>query len=553
LGTRSATAPRKQIAATYDYYDEAGELLFQSVRYDPKDFRQRRPDGVGGWIWDLKGVRRVLYRLPQLVESAEGATVYVVEGEKDADRLVELGFVATTNPGGAGKWRAEYNDYLSGKHVVILPDNDEPGRQHAEQVARSVYGVAACVRVVSLPGLPPKGDVSDWFDGAGLDDGLQEIVERSPVWMPDAEEAQADDLTDPPPVLLPFGQFMRAQFGEGEEVAFELRRREVGLIASVTNVGKSTLVRNAVLTLGTGGEFTPFVKPSGPRRVGLLDFESSGSRLQDDFRRMTQDWPQYERELLDENIFVLCEGMVGDDLLRLSQHLPMVIRAVEKHGIDLLVVDTGGAAFDLSNENDNSEVARKVMKPLLKLARRLDCAVVIVHHIGKSKSEEGSAAEKVHRPRGASAFSGYAASVFVMTGDASDPDYVTVTCAKRKNGATYEVQMKLNRVTRRFEPVGPATRTPSNYERVVELVRDADAPVRLMEIVAALKHRMSRDTVKRQLSEALRRGDLTSTGHGLYAAKGATGAELLSSNYLHLSSGNDFQDLMQEWLEMPVC
>jgi putative DNA primase/helicase len=545
----------KRIVATYDYIDEDGELLFQSVRFEPKNFLQRRPDGTGGWIWNLKGMSRVLYRLPQLVESEEGATVYVVEGEKDADRLAALGFIATSNSGGAGKWRDEYSEYLSGKHIIIIPDNDEPGQQHAEQVARSVYGVAASVRVAALPGLPPKGDVSDWLDGKGVENGLQEIVESAPLWMPEGKEQLEEPVEEPAAatrVLLPYGAFMEVPFGTGEEIAFELRRRELGLIASVTNVGKSTLVRNAVLALTTGRQFEPFVKGGEPRRVGLLDFESSGSRAQDDFERMTQDWSCAEQSLLKENLFVFCDGMIGDDPLRLTQHMPIVMREAQECGIDLLVVDTSGAAFDIHNENDNGEVARKVMKPLLMLARKLNCAVVIVHHIGKSKSEEGSGADKVHRPRGASVFSGYAAGVFVMTGDASDPDYVTVTCAKRKNGAPYEVPMKLDRASRWFEAVRPAARTPSSYERVVEYVQEADAPVRLMDIASALKSRMSRDTVKRNLSEALRRGDLTSTGRGLYAAKGSVGAELYSSSLLHLSSGHAFSDLMEEWLKMPV-
>jgi putative DNA primase/helicase len=542
----------KRIVATYDYIDEDGEILFQSVRFEPKNFLQRRPDGTGGWVWNLKGVRRVPYRLPQLLESAEGATVCVVEGEKDADRLAALGFVATTNPGGAGKWRDEYSQYLSGKHVVIFPDNDEPGRLHAEQVARSAYNLAASVRVVNLPGSPPKGDVSDWLDGKGIEDGLQELIERAQLWTPELREDQPDELSAAQPVLLPYGRFKKMRFGEGEEIAFELRRREVGLIASVTNVGKSTLVRNAVLALVSGMRFEPFVKGVAPRRVGLLDFESSGSRLQEDLELMTHDWTRAECALPDENLSVLCEGMVGDDLLRLTHHLTIVAREAEAFGVDLLVVDTGGAAFDLFNENDNGEVARKIMKPMLTLARRLDCAVLIVHHIGKSKSEEGGAAAKVHRPRGASAFSGYAASVFILEGDVSDPDYVTVTCAKRKNGAPYEVPMKLDRASRWFGAVRPAARTPSSYEHVVEYVQEASAPVRLMDIVSALKSKMSRDTVKRHLSEALRRGDLVKTGHGFYAAKGAVGAELFSSSLLHLSSGYDFSDLMEEWLEMPV-
>lgn len=130
-----------RIAAVYDYVDEERRLLFQVVRLcNPRDFKQRRPDGNGGWIWNLKGVRRVLYRLPQLVAADAAELVFVVEGEKDADTLARLGLVATTNPGGAGKWRPEYNRYLNGRRVVILSDNDDAGERHAELVARCLVG-----------------------------------------------------------------------------------------------------------------------------------------------------------------------------------------------------------------------------------------------------------------------------------------------------------------------------------------------------------------------------------------------------------------------------
>jgi DNA primase len=126
-----------RIEAVYNYCDEKGRLLFQVVRLcDPKDFRQRRPDGKGGWIWNLKGVRRVPYRLPELLGADPEELIFVVEGEKDVESLRRLGLVATTNPGGAGKWRHEYRRYLAGRKVVILPDNDDAGRAHAEEVAR---------------------------------------------------------------------------------------------------------------------------------------------------------------------------------------------------------------------------------------------------------------------------------------------------------------------------------------------------------------------------------------------------------------------------------
>ncbi|MGC9986274.1 MAG: hypothetical protein ABSF35_21970 [Polyangia bacterium] len=150
----------------YDYRDEGGELLFQVVRTpapDGKTFRQRRPDGRDGWIWDVEGVRRVLYRLPELLAADPSETVYVVEGEKDVETLRASGLVATTNPGGALKWRREYGESLRGRHVVILPDNDDVGHTHAADVARSLVGVAASVCVMDLPGLAEHGDVSDWL------------------------------------------------------------------------------------------------------------------------------------------------------------------------------------------------------------------------------------------------------------------------------------------------------------------------------------------------------------------------------------------------------
>ena len=153
----------------YDYRDEGGELLFQVVRTPTpsgKTFRQRRPDGRDGWIWDVAGVSHVLYRLPELLAADPSETVHVVEGEKDVEALRALGLVASTNPGGALKWRPEYSAALGGRHVVILPDHDDVGRMHAADVARSLVGVAASVRVVDLPGLAEHGDAFDWL-GAG--------------------------------------------------------------------------------------------------------------------------------------------------------------------------------------------------------------------------------------------------------------------------------------------------------------------------------------------------------------------------------------------------
>lgn len=142
----------------YDYRAADGTMLYQTCRYDPKDFKQRRPDGHGGWIWNLQGVPRVLYRLPELRAAiAAKRRVWIVEGEKDADALRRRGTVATTNVGGAGKWRAEYSAEFAGARVVVVSDRDATGWDHAQRVVASLTD-AASVRVV---GAAVGKDISD--------------------------------------------------------------------------------------------------------------------------------------------------------------------------------------------------------------------------------------------------------------------------------------------------------------------------------------------------------------------------------------------------------
>lgn len=179
---------KRGIVAQYDYRDESGNVVFQAVRYKPKDFRQRRPKPGGGWDWSVKGARVVPYRLPELLAD-EGQPVVVVEGEKDCDSLQQVGVLATCNAGGAGKWTAEHAAFLKGRRVIVLPDNDDAGRNHAQQVARSLHGIAESVRIVELPDLPAKSDVSDWLAAGGSKAELDRLAEAAPVWTPDPEPA----------------------------------------------------------------------------------------------------------------------------------------------------------------------------------------------------------------------------------------------------------------------------------------------------------------------------------------------------------------------------
>jgi len=193
---------KKIIIATYAYEDEMGTLLFEAVKFNPKDFLQRSPDGKGGWKWNLKGVRRVLYRLPELLSSK--GQVFITEGEKDADLLRGKGLTATTCAMGAGKWKHEYSEWLKGRDVVILPDNDAPGRSHAKEVANSLNGIASSVKVVGLPSLQEHGDVSDYLDMHTIEE-LLTLVESSPFYdhsqIEIGEPASVDDSDWDAPVM----------------------------------------------------------------------------------------------------------------------------------------------------------------------------------------------------------------------------------------------------------------------------------------------------------------------------------------------------------------
>ncbi|MEQ8965944.1 MAG: VapE family protein [Azospirillaceae bacterium] len=186
-----------RIVARYPYQDAAGELLFEVVRQHPKTFRQRRPDGAGGWNWSVKGVEPVPYRLPEI--AASSGTILIPGGEKDADNLAALGFTATTNPGGEGKWRPGFAKYFAGRRVVILADNDAAGEKHVERVGRCLDGVADSVRVVHFTELPDKGDVSDWIEArraegmgdAAIAEALRDRCRQAPAWEPAASEPAA--------------------------------------------------------------------------------------------------------------------------------------------------------------------------------------------------------------------------------------------------------------------------------------------------------------------------------------------------------------------------
>ncbi len=199
------TDGKRRIVATYAYQDATGKVVSEKVRYDPKDFRQRWPDGNGGWFWKRPpSAHAVLYRLPELLDGiAAGRDIFVIEGEKDCDRLAALGLCATCNIEGAAKgdqkakWRPEYTAQLAGAaRVILIPDHDEPGRAHMAHIAKTLRGKVGDVRILELPGLSgAKGDndVSDWLNKGHTVEELRGLVAETQKPKPEPAAAPSWD------------------------------------------------------------------------------------------------------------------------------------------------------------------------------------------------------------------------------------------------------------------------------------------------------------------------------------------------------------------------
>jgi putative DNA primase/helicase len=213
LGADTRLREEKFVEATYDYTDEEGRLVFQTVRYGyrnrdghrvlaadgrrKKTFAQRQPAG-SGWAWNLNSIEPVPYRLPQLRAAiANDQTIFIPEGEKCVDRLIDAGLCATCNAMGANKWRNELTSYFSGAKVVILSDNDRAGREHGRLVAEKLKGTADSLLILDIPGLPEKGDVFDWLEAGHTAEELQELVASDSRSPEDLNRAIEDDGRPP--------------------------------------------------------------------------------------------------------------------------------------------------------------------------------------------------------------------------------------------------------------------------------------------------------------------------------------------------------------------
>jgi hypothetical protein len=307
IAAQTNAAPKGNIVGTYDYTDDKGDLLYQVVRLEPKDFRQRRPNGNGGWIWNA-GERRVLYRLPELLQYPD-ATVFVTEGEKDADRVASLGLCATTVA--CGKWTDDCAKAVAGRDVVILEDNDEAGCKKALEGATALHGTAKTIRIVRLPNLPVKGDVSDWLDADQRNaKRLAEVCLDAPIWAPDTTPPTAPGTAVKRIQWLNMANWDRVPIPERKwAILNRVPLNQAGLFSGEGGTGKSIIELTKDVAHVAGKDWLGSLPELGPAfYIGAEDEEDELHRR---LAAIAEHYGLTFDELIAGGLHVLC--LLGQD------------------------------------------------------------------------------------------------------------------------------------------------------------------------------------------------------------------------------------------------
>jgi 5S rRNA maturation endonuclease (ribonuclease M5) len=347
--------------ASYDYTDENGKVLYQSVRFEPKAFKQRQPIN-GHWHWNVKGVRPVLYNLPEILKAER---IVIVEGEKDVETLRAMGIVATTSSGGAKNWREEYVESLRGKHVVITPDNDAAGEGYLEAVARSITGKAASVKVARIP--EKFKDVSDWNPSY---DGYLWLIEHAELWTdkpPDNWRAafhSLEDFENAPPLSFAIEGF--------------LQNEAITAIAGLSGHGKTFVALSIAraLLFGPGKLWNLFPVTARADRVVYLIPESSITP----FKHRLQLLGVYGEIATDR---LLTRTLSKGPTPKLDDKA--ILWAVRGAHV---VIDTGVRFVGDADESSASEVARGLSEDLLGLLRAGARSVIPLFHSSKAFVKE---------------------------------------------------------------------------------------------------------------------------------------------------------------------
>jgi len=379
------TYEEPRMVKAYDYLDESGNLLFQVVRMEPKGFRQRRSDGNGGWKWNLEGTRRVLYNLPEVLKAQE---IIITEGEKDAENLKELGFTATTSPMGAKKWRDEYNEPLRDKDIVLLPDNDNEGREHMTQVGFSLKDTAKSIKWLELPDLPSKGDVSDFIlkfqDKEKAFERLSMMLESADPYKPPEKKTLED-------IILPVGDFCTLELPAKDTLLFPwLKEQSINLISGWRGCGKTWFALGLLDAISKGKPFGSWeCKKSVPTL--FLDGEMPAVDIKEraDALCLGRD--------TQSPLYIYCDALANQWGLPRAHLANESWRSKMKqilltHHIKLWVVDNLASLASGLDENKKQDWDQ-VNQWLLEL-RFAGISTIMLHHVNKEGGQRGTSARE---------------------------------------------------------------------------------------------------------------------------------------------------------------
>lgn len=364
------TEGKKKIIKTYNYTDAEGRLLFQVVRYEPKGFAQRRPDpnDPSKFIYNLQGVSLVPFNLPAILKSQYS---FLVEGEGDCETLKGLGFTASCNPMGAGKWRPEYNEHFRGKRIYIIPDNDKPGRGHALQVARGLHGIATSIRVIELPGLKEKQDTSDWIaarqgkDSEEIKAELRQLVKACPEWTEPKTPAETPEGKGLLSSLIKWNDIEGLNTSTEYLLERLIPEGAITLLFGRGGIGKTSLTLQMIHAIAEGKDFAGLHTKRTP--ASYIDLENPLSVLKDRIKHIGQS----------DNILIW-HGSCEPSPARLDRADYLRYFELPK---GLIVFDTLRASF-LGDENNSKDIA--IIVDRLKQFRDKGYTILLLHHSKKS-------------------------------------------------------------------------------------------------------------------------------------------------------------------------
>lgn len=354
---------QKHEVAHYDYKDADGNLVYQVVRYEPKTFNQRKPDGKDGWIYKLDGVTTVLYHLPEILQAkAQGATIFICEGEKDVETLWNNSLIATCNPMGAGKWKPQYTEALTGaKQIVIIPDKDDAGRQHGRMILQALIGKVASIKVLELPGDSVK-DSTDWFNNGGSQLDLLELVDKIPTYK------QIIKITEEGGNNL-----MERHFDPIKWIIPNIIPEGTAILAGTPKAGKSRMSLNIALAVATGGKALGKMEVK-QGSVLYVSLEDSARRLHEHLVDIYGDsHPDLSKITFRYEIRLINEGGIEDIENWLKTH----------PDARLVVIDTLKRIRPKETNGTLYVQDYDAIAPLTDLSARYNIAILVIHHTNK--------------------------------------------------------------------------------------------------------------------------------------------------------------------------